>query len=640
MRISGYIPAALALIAAGLLAMLAAVLAVNQIEKSSKFAIDQVLLADGNDWTDVTVDGLLVTLTGTAEDEAGRFRALRLASSVVDSTRVIDQLGVAAAAEIAAPRFSIEILRNDAGVSLIGLVPAEVDRAELVRSIVSMTNDGAVTDLLEAADFPTPRGWNTVLEFSLEALAKLPRSKISVAVDRVEITAISDSGDEKLSLEQELYAAAPGSIDLRLNISAPRPVITPFTLRFLIDENGGVFDACSAHTADGRARILASAAAAGLQGEATCTLGLGVPSPRWADAVTAGIQALSQLGGGALTFSDADVTLIAQETTDQGVFDRVVGELEAALPEVFSLEAIKPEPVVIRGTGAADDDGPPELLATLSPEGLLQLRGRITDQRLRLAVEGFARAGFPTAEIDPAMVLDPDLPDGWAGRVFAGLESLSLLSHGALVVQPKFLDLRGNTGDPSAKAEISRILSAGLGEGANFALNVTYVEQLDPQLNLPTGADCVSDIGAIIAAQKVSFEPGSAEISAASLSTIDRIAEVMEQCSNFPMEIAGHTDSQGREVMNQSLSQRRAEAVLIALQARRVLTGNLLPKGYGEANPIADNGTEEGREANRRIEFTLIPEPEEEDDDAGEGGVASDTSSSNENTGAKPDEQN
>ena len=71
------------------------------------------------------------------------------------------------------------------------------------------------------------------------------------------------------------------------------------------------------------------------------------------------------------------------------------------------------------------------------------------------------------------------------------------------------------------------------------------------------------------------------------------------------MEIAGHTDSQGREVMNLSLSQARADAVLNAIMARRVLVSNLSAKGYGESQPIADNESETGREANRRIEFTL-----------------------------------
>ena len=69
------------------------------------------------------------------------------------------------------------------------------------------------------------------------------------------------------------------------------------------------------------------------------------------------------------------------------------------------------------------------------------------------------------------------------------------------------------------------------------------------------------------------------------------------------MEIAGYTDSQGREEMNLSLSQERADAVLTALMSRRILTSGITARGFGEADPIADNDTEEGREANRRIEF-------------------------------------
>jgi len=636
MRISSYIPAAAALAGAALLAIVVAILAVGQIERGARGQISRVLLADGQDWANVTVDGLHVTLSGTAADEATRFRALRLAGTVVDGTRVHDVMKVTPAEAIVAPRFSIEILRNDAGISLIGLVPGAMDRAAVASTITELADGADVTDLLESADYPMPDGWAQALNFALEALAQLPRSKISVAADRVEITAISDSGDEKRRLEAKLARAAPDGVSVALTISAPRPVITPFTLRFLIDETGGRFDACSAHTEDGRARILAAAAAAGLQGKATCTLGLGVPSPRWPDAVTSSIDALAQLGGGTVTFSDADITLVTLDSTDQGLFDSVVGELESTLPEVFSLRAVKPVPVKIDGTGDTDD-GPPEFVATMSPEGLLQLRGRVSDERQRNAVKGFARALFARAELSPAMRVDTDLPDGWAARVFAGLESLSLLSNGSLVVQPDFLDIRGQTGAEDASAEISRILSAGLGEGANFAIAVNYVKALDPEAGLPTPQECVNSINAALAARKVTFAPGSADIEADALPTIDKIAAILENCTTVEMEIAGYTDSQGRESMNQQLSQQRATAVLTALQARRVLTGSLTPTGYGEANPVADNGTEDGREANRRIEFTLVlPEPDPEADPEAETDDAATAETDNEGS----DEQN
>ena len=87
---------------------------------------------------------------------------------------------------------------------------------------------------------------------------------------------------------------------------------------------------------------------------------------------------------------------------------------------------------------------------------------------------------------------------------------------------------------------------------------------------------------------------------------MDDISEILKRCGDIPLEIQGYTDSQGREAMNQALSQSRAESVLNELRARRVLTASFEAKGYGEERPIADNDTEAGREANRRIEFRLL----------------------------------
>jgi OOP family OmpA-OmpF porin len=87
---------------------------------------------------------------------------------------------------------------------------------------------------------------------------------------------------------------------------------------------------------------------------------------------------------------------------------------------------------------------------------------------------------------------------------------------------------------------------------------------------------------------------------------LDRIAEVLPDCRHVRMEIAGHTDSQGRDEMNLNLSQSRANAVLNGLLARNVLVSNLTAQGYGETQPIASNETESGREQNRRIEFRLL----------------------------------
>lgn len=600
---------------AALVSLLAANLAVSTIETTSQDGVKDELFLQGHEWASVQADGLQVILSGVAPSEAARFRALAAAGKVVDSTRVIDNVTIPAAEAIKPPRFSIEILRNDAGISMIGLIPAATDREALNSDVNAIARDSHVTDLLETADYPMPANWDEALAFAVYALETLPRSKISMDAHKVAITALADSEDQKAKWARDLKRAAPRTALLSIDISAPRPVITPFTLRFLIDENGPRFDACSAHTTVGRARIVSAATEAGLTDAANCTIGLGVPSPDWPDAVETGIRAVSELGGGSITFSDADVTLVAPDTTSQATFDRIVGELENNLPDLYSLHSVLPAPVKIDGSG--EGSGPPEFVATRSPEGMVQMRGRLTDETLRSATVSFARAKFGSGNVYPATRLDSELPSDWPTRVLAGLEALSFLSSGSVVVQPEVVDIRGVTGDPDASDTVSRILSEKLGASENFQINVDYQEELDPLLSLPSPEQCAANINAIMAKKKITFAPGSANIEASAADTIDEIAEIMKDCADVRMEIQGYTDSQGREEMNLALSQSRAQAVLNALLTRRILTTNLTAKGYGEADPIADNGSEEGREANRRIEFRLLDTSGRSDDNTG-----------------------
>lgn len=600
-RLTPLLASLAAFVLAALLAVLAATGAVGLVEERTRAEIEGRLAAAGVGWVTVQTDGLQVRLSGTAPDEAARFRAVNLAGAEIEPSRIRDDLEVAAAKAIEAPRFSVEILRNDSEIQLIGLIPAATDREALAGRIAAIAGDGRVTDMLETADFPEPEGWTAALDFSLAALKDLPRSKISVAPMRVEVTAIADSEAQKLALEKQIAAAVPEGLVSLMAISAPRPVLTPFTLRFVIDEAGARFDACSADTEAARTRILAAAQAAGMTAPARCDIGLGTPSTHWATAAETGIAALAGLGQGALTFSDADVTLVAAPGTDQALYDRVIGEFEAALPDAFSLKAELPKP---EQAAAA---GPAEVTATLAKDsGKLEIRGRLTDELLRAAVNSYAQAEFGIGNVYLATRLDPDLPQGWPVRVLAGLKALAQLDHGSLTVRPETVIVTGVSGSQMARARIAQILSSSLGQGETFSVNVTYDEELDPLAALPTPEECAADVTAALARQKITFEPGSAEIAGAAAPLMDELAKILADCPGVAMEVAGHTDSQGRESSNLSLSQARAEAVVLALQGRQVNVSGLTAVGYGETRPIADNQIEEGREANRRIEFTLV----------------------------------
>ena len=578
-------------------------LSADFIEARSARATQAALENSNNSWAVVETDGLQVKLSGIADSEAQRFSAITAAAAVVDATRLIDQIEVVEA-EPPAPEFSIEILRTDEGVSLIGLIPAGFDIEQLMGQF--RASEIEAIDLTEASDFPIPPGFETAADFGARATVRLPRSKVSVTANMVRVTAAVESLVERTKAQAEVARLASDSFVLDMDIRAPRPVVTPFTLRFLRDGDGARFDVCTADSEKALDRIRTAAIQAGLSGQAECTIGLGTPSPKWGDAVVASIRALGEIGEGSLTISDADVTMIAAASTAPELFDRVAGELQTELPDAFSLHAVLTPKEEAQGS----DGAPQEFLATLSPEGQVQLRGRVSDALMREAVTGFAHAKFGSENVYVATRPDRTLPKGWPLRVLTALDALSRLNNGSVLVQRDMVTVKGTTGNFGTKSEVSKLLSDQLGEAEDFAVAVAYSRALDPQAQLPTPKECLARVQAVQIGAKISFEPGKATIDESGMALIEKLAAALTDCEDVPIEVGGHTDSQGREVMNQALSQTRAEAVIDALLARRVLTSNLFALGYGESEPIADNDTEDGREANRRIEFRLMTEDE------------------------------
>ena len=335
MRLSTYVLPASSFALAAVLSVVAAGSAVTLVEDASEQAVTEQFQIAGLSWASVDATGLQVFLFGTAPTEADRFRALSNAGQVVDAARVIDQMDVVDTQDLAPPKFSVEILRNDSGVSLIGLVPKGDKHDAMVTRMGKIVGQENVSDLMETAEHQVPPGWDDAMRFALEALTRLPRSKISVEPTQVLVTAMTDSEDERVKTEAALLKLAPEDVRVQLAISAPRPVITPFTLRYVIEEGAGRFDACSADTDEARARILQAAEAAqGMAPDTECRIGLGVPTKRWAEAAELSIAGLGALGGGTVTMTDAEISMIVPEGTDQRVdYDELAERLDLDPPQ-------------------------------------------------------------------------------------------------------------------------------------------------------------------------------------------------------------------------------------------------------------------------------------------------------------------
>lgn len=106
------------------------------------------------------------------------------------------------------------------------------------------------------------------------------------------------------------------------------------------------------------------------------------------------------------------------------------------------------------------------------------------------------------------------------------------------------------------------------------------------------------------AIKNLEFDLGKATIRPTSLPSLDRVAELLVN-KNFSLKLAGHTDNTGSQELNMRLSKERAESVKAYLVSKGANPSRIEATGYGPNQPIASNATAEGRQINRRVEFTL-----------------------------------
>jgi outer membrane protein OmpA-like peptidoglycan-associated protein len=106
---------------------------------------------------------------------------------------------------------------------------------------------------------------------------------------------------------------------------------------------------------------------------------------------------------------------------------------------------------------------------------------------------------------------------------------------------------------------------------------------------------------------KVQFETGKAELKPVSFPLLDEVVTVMKANAQIEVvQVEGHTDATGSADLNRKLSQARAESVVKYIASKGIKKERLSPKGFGPDVPVADNETDIGREANRRVEFNII----------------------------------
>jgi len=190
-------------------------------------------------------------------------------------------------------------------------------------------------------------------------------------------------------------------------------------------------------------------------------------------------------------------------------------------------------------------------------------------------------------------------------------EKTSNATKGALIGAAAGAAVGLISGDDAVERRQHALILAGVGALAGGAIG-NYQDRQEAQLRAElegTGVS-VTRIGDNITLNmpgNVTFATNSSDLSPAFFDVLNSVGKVLNEFDKTVVEVAGHTDNTGSESYNQSLSERRSNSVSTYLQAQGTNSQRLITVGMGELRPVADNNTANGRQANRRVEITMVP---------------------------------
>jgi len=194
---------------------------------------------------------------------------------------------------------------------------------------------------------------------------------------------------------------------------------------------------------------------------------------------------------------------------------------------------------------------------------------------------------------------------------YTGESKTSKATKGALIGAAAGAVVGLVSGDDAVDRRQRALIGAGVGALAGGSVGY-YMDQQEAKLRAElegTGVS-VTRIGDNITLNmpgNITFATDSADLNANFLDVLGGVTKVIKEFDQTIVEVAGHTDSTGSDEYNQALSERRAQSVSQYFTSRKISSQRLITVGMGEKWPVADNGTTDGRQLNRRVEITMVP---------------------------------
>jgi outer membrane protein OmpA-like peptidoglycan-associated protein len=183
------------------------------------------------------------------------------------------------------------------------------------------------------------------------------------------------------------------------------------------------------------------------------------------------------------------------------------------------------------------------------------------------------------------------------------------LATQGIKVDGRDVQLSGAAGTPEISEAAQKLAASVDGVRVVTVSEVSAADATPDARTIAVKTETQGKLNALLADHVVEFDPASAQLTMKGRSVLDQVAPMLAAAPSLLCEIQGHTDSKGSAKANEALSFKRAVATKSYLISKGIAPERLLPRAFGDTQPIASNDTAAGRQLNRRINFLLKEKP-------------------------------
>ncbi|MCB1500556.1 MAG: OmpA family protein [Bauldia sp.] len=474
-------------------------------------------------------------------------------------------------------------------VTLAGYVPNDVVKEALVGAARAAVPSAAVIDETAIAS-GEPEGFETAATFAISALGRMREGGVMLDGMTLDMAGAARSVDDYQAIVDGVGGDLPNGLTVVANEVVPSSV-DGYGWSGRKDGSTVVLTGY-VPTLAGREEVIeaAGSAFAGLSVTSNIKVASGEPKMDWIGAIKFAMTELAALETGTVELGDRTYS-VEGEARDSDAFMSLQAANARTLPASLVLDHAEILPPRVS----------PYVLTITPGDGAVLLTGFAPDEGGKAELVTAAEAAFGGQKVTDKLGFGSGAPNNYIEAATTAMTAVARLMGGQAEMVDTRIKVRGEAHFTRAMKEIETAVRESIPDG--YSLDLTIMtrqigQPLDP-------VQCRDRLDADAKTGRIEFEGAQAALTGPSLPLLDRVAGTMLRCGETAIEVAAHADSDGSAAKNLELTQARAEVVVDYLVDAGVKRERLTAVGYGEENPIADNDTDEGKRANRRIEFQV-----------------------------------